>query len=338
MVQFFDLSEGRLRRNEDPTSPVEVYINPDDRERSHLIVEVGIDEHNLMSALDPNEVSRLEVEDNYVAIIYKKPKNYHERDQFTFKAFTVGVFYLKNRLIIIVSEEVTLFEEKFFTHLQTLTDVILKLLSEAINHFMMHLRVISMMTDELENRITTAMENQYLLNLFAISKSLVYYLNAIEANNTLIHKMKRNVQRLEFQERQVDVIEDVLIENTQCYRQAEIYSTILAGMMDARGTIVNNNMNVLIKQLTIINIIFLPINFIASVGGMSEYSMMTEYLDWRVSYALFMLAMVVIGYITYLMIKKLEFVGEPGVKRRVRSRSKSLLSWPPFELFTKRNL
>jgi magnesium transporter len=75
--------------------------------------------------------------------------------------------------------------------------------------------------------------------------------------------------------------------------------------MDARGTIVNNNMNVLLKNLTLINIVFLPLNLIASIGGMSEWSMMTQVLDWRVSYFLFSVGMVALGWITWLLMKKL---------------------------------
>jgi magnesium transporter len=72
--------------------------------------------------------------------------------------------------------------------------------------------------------------------------------------------------------------------------------------MDARGTLINNNMNVLLKNLTLINIIFLPLNLIASIGGMSEYSMMTRGIDWRLAYTLFSLAMVVLGLATWLII------------------------------------
>lgn len=64
-------------------------------------------------------------------------------------------------------------------------------------------------------------------------------------------------------------------------------------------------MNVLLKNLTLINIVFLPLNLIASIGGMSEWSMMTEGLDWRLSYTLFSLGMVVIGGVTWLLMKKL---------------------------------
>lgn len=305
MRQSYDIYAGKMKAS-DKDGPIVVFINPDESEKNFLTHDLGIDEHNIQSALDPNEVSRLEIEDNYTSIIYKKPKNYSANDQFTFKAFTVGVFLFKERLIVVANDDITLFEEKYFHHIESLADVLLRLISESINHFISHLRVISLIGDDLEAKITRAMENKHLLNLFSISKSLVYYLNAIEANTTIIAKMKRNFQKLEFGEKQVDFLEDIGIENYQCYRQAEIYSTVLGGLMDARGTIVNNNMNVLIKQLTIINIIFLPINVIASVGGMSEFSMMTGNVDWKISYSIFMIAMVLIGYLTYIVIKRLE--------------------------------
>jgi len=302
----YNINNGKIKQTDDKNSQIIVFENPNEYEKNILVNTYSIDEHNIQSALDPNEVSRLEFEDEYAAVIYKKPKNYSSQDEFTFKAFTVGVFYFKERIIIIIGESIILFEDKFFSKVETLSDVLLKLLNEAINHFMMHLRVINLITEELETKITKAMENKHLLNLFSISKSLVYYLNAIEANTTIISKMKRYSQKMDFGEKQLDFLEDIAIENYQCFRQAEIYTTVLGGLMDARGTIVNNNMNVLIKRLTIINIIFLPINVIASIGGMSEFSMMTEGLNWRVSYALFMAVMAVIGFLTYQFVKRLE--------------------------------
>jgi magnesium transporter len=53
----------------------------------------------------------------------------------------------------------------------------------------------------------------------------------------------------------------------------------------------NNSMNNLLRKLTLINVVFLPLNLIASIGGMSEFSMMTAGTPWWVSYPLFLLAM-----------------------------------------------
>jgi len=74
-------------------------------------------------------------------------------------------------------------------------------------------------------------------------------------------------------------------------------------LMDAIVGFVNINQNKVIKQLTIISIIFMPLNFLAGVGGMSEFSMMTHGIPWPVSYAIFSIGMVIIGWITYICLR-----------------------------------
>ena len=123
-------------------------------------------------------------------------------------------------------------------------------------------------------------------------------------NNVLL-RLSSHSTRLGFSEDNKEVFEDLLIENNQCYKQAEIYSSVLSGLMDARGSIVNNNMNQLIKNLTIINIIFLPLNVIAGIGGMSEYSVVTEGIPKWVSYGLFTLGLVAIGWLTLIFLKRM---------------------------------
>jgi magnesium transporter len=75
--------------------------------------------------------------------------------------------------------------------------------------------------------------------------------------------------------------------------------------MDARGTIVNNNVNVLLKNLTLINVIFLPLTLIASIGGMSEFGMMTQGVDWRISYALLVGGMALLGWATWVALVRI---------------------------------
>jgi magnesium transporter len=96
--------------------------------------------------------------------------------------------------------------------------------------------------------------------------------------------------------------------------------------MEARGSIVNNNMNVLLKNLTLINVVFLPLNLLASVGGMSEFTMMTGEERWFLAYPSLLVGMIALGWATYLLItRKLEKV--PVATRRrtfIRSFKKKL--------------
>lgn len=269
MLTEYCIINTKLVENNEGYPKVMVYTNPNEEEKRKIIDLYGIDEYTLNSSLDPNELSRLEFEGDYITFIFKSPKNYSGKDMLFFKASTLGVFQLENTMIIVTSDEFLTFDRKLFNKVISFQDMVLKLVYQSIYHFMEHLKVISMISDELENKINKSMENKYLLNLFTLEKSLIYYLNAIDSNGVLVRKLKNYSGKLSYSEENLELIDDILIENTQCYRQAEIYSNILAGMMDARASIVNNNLNLLMKKLTFITIgIMLP-NFVVSAFSMN---------------------------------------------------------------------
>jgi magnesium transporter len=193
------------------------------------------------------------------------------------------------------------FDEREFRKVGDVNDVLLAFLLSTVHHFVGHLRAIKQMSNELERKVTTSMENKYLLHMFSLSESLVYYLDALEGNAAALARLRTIAPQIGFDPRHLNALDDVILECAQAARLANIYSSVLSGLMDARGTIVNNNMNILLKNLTLINIVFLPLNLIASIGGMSEWSMMTEGLDWRLSYAIFTGAMLAIGWLTWVV-------------------------------------
>ena len=82
----------------------------------------------------------------------------------------------------------------------------------------------------------------------------------------------------------------------------EIYLSMLNNQM-ARAA---NNTNITVRRLTYITTIFMPLTLLASIGGMSEWSMITGTDNWKLSYPIFLVGMVVLGVITWLVLKWLE--------------------------------
>lgn len=269
MLKQLRIQDERLVESGATDGQVHVYIRPDEAEKRYLVDEVKLDEHTLNSALDPDEPSRLEFEPEHTALIFKRPRNYCSETEYLFKADSVGLYLFRDRLIIVLSEDVPLFEGRQFARVRDLHGVLLKVIYRRIFHFEEHLKVINKITEELEDEISTAMTNKNLLNLFTLEKSLVYYLNAISTNGKAIEKMRANAQRIGFSPENQEFLEDVLIENSQCYEQAAVYSQVLAGMMDARGTIVSNNLNVLMKTLNIIMLMLMLPTMVVSIFSMN---------------------------------------------------------------------
>lgn len=304
MVKEYRIHEGQLVPCEEMTGNIRIFINPDVVERNALENQFQISPHNISSALDPDEIGRLEFEEDHLMLILKNPKNYSSSDNFLFKVTSLGLFLFKDQLIIIVNNaETSILEGRQNLKIRTLHDVVLKVLNGTISHFLGHLKVISLLSDSLEQKISTSMENEHLLNMFTIEKSLIYYLNGINSNSVVIEKLKINAVKVGFSEDNIALLDDIMIENHQCNKQAEIYSNILTGLNDARGSIVNNNMNQLIKKLTILSVVFMPLNVLAGIGGMSEFSMMTQGIPWPVAYSIFSVGLGIVAAVTYLILR-----------------------------------
>ncbi|MGB9720150.1 MAG: magnesium transporter CorA family protein [bacterium] len=269
MLRHFEIVHNKIVETEKETAHIHYCINPDDSEKKLLVENYKIDEHTLVSALDPNELARLEFEPEHIAIILKRPKKYEARDQLLFKVPTVGIFVFKKFLIIVSAEDITLFDGKLFSNVSNLNELLLKIIYRSIHHFVDHLKVINLITDELEQKINRSMENRYLINMFSLEKSLVYYLDAIHSNSMLIEKIKHNATKFDLSQELLELIDDITIENNQCYEQAQNYSEILASLMDARASIVSNNLNILIKVLNIITILLMVPTMVVSVFSMN---------------------------------------------------------------------
>jgi magnesium transporter len=231
-----------------------VYAGPDDRDQQEIIQTFGLDPYELESALDPDEISRVEFAPLRVSVIWKRPKSAAlDRNQVRFDVASLGLFLHRDRLVVILGEDAVPFSAREFQGIGTMIDVLLRILLHTVHHYLGHLKVIKQLTVELGSKISTSMENRYLLQMVALSESLIYYQNAIEAN----------------------------------------------------GTVLTNNVNVLLKKLTLINVIFLPLTLIASIGGMSEFSMMTQGIDWKISYSLLTLGMILLGWATWVALVRI---------------------------------
>lgn len=269
MLRHLNLIDGKLVKSENGLGEVCVYIAPDEAERKFLIEQLKIDEHTLNSSLDPDEPSRLEFEPEHVAMIFKRPRRYGGEQSFLFKAASAGAFMFKDRLVVVEAEDAPVFEGRAFTKVQSIQDLLLRLIYRSISHFVEHIRGIDAISGELEQQIYVSMENKYLVNLFTLEKSLVYYLNAINSNGMLIEKLKNNAAKIGFSPENMELLDDILIENNQCRIQADIYSQVLASLMDARASIISNNLNIRIKALTLITIAIMLPTLIVSVFSMN---------------------------------------------------------------------
>ncbi|MCL9800157.1 magnesium transporter CorA family protein [Pseudomonas sp. rhizo66] len=291
MINSFALSHGALQRVERLDAEVMLFSNPDAAERDLLHSHFKVDEHALASALDPDEVSRIEFHPDHLFLIWKRPENYSGGGSLAFEVSSCGLLFAPGQLLVIATDDTPLHGLGTRQPLNTPLDVLLDLLFNNIHHYLGHLKVIKLVARELQQKFNASMQNQHLVQMFNLSESLIYYINALHSNGAVLTRLRNHAEKQHFGSEALGLIDDLIIENNQCYKQAEIYSTVFSGLIDARGNLMNNSMNNLLRKLTLINVVFLPLNLIASIGGMSEFSMMTAGTPWWISYPAFLAVM-----------------------------------------------
>jgi len=302
----YTFENGKIVETQDDDAPVLVFHDLALPERRYLIDALKIDEHTLGSALDPAELGRIEFEPEHVAIICKRPRRYRAEDNFLFKVTTSGLFLFADKLVIISEQDGLSFEGRLFSRVYSVKDVFLRMLYQTVIHFTEHLKVMNAICDDLESKVNKAMENKHLLHMFTIEKGLVYYLHAISSNGRVLEKIKANASKMDFSTEGQEYLDDLIIENSQCYEQANTHAQVLASLMDARASLVSNNLNVMMKNLNAIVISVAVPSFFAAVGGMSEFSMMVSPEHWLIAYPAFLIMMAGLGVLTYFIVKRLE--------------------------------
>jgi magnesium transporter len=300
----FALVEGRLREASPDAATVTVYANPSGPAQLQLLESLAIDEHTLASVLDPDEIARLEYDeaDSLTFIVWKRPSRVTAERPELLGLTSVGVFLQPGRLTIVTAGDAPLRDGD---KAESLQDVLLRIMAATVNEFLVELKTVKQTSRDISAELNKAIENRELLRMFNLSEGLVYHINAIDANGGVLRKLRVIAPRLGLDARDMELLEDIIIDNNQCSRQGQVFSTVLAGILDARGNLVNNNMNVLLKNLTIINVIFLPLGVIASIGGMSEFSMMLDdhAIDWRLGYPIFIAVLSALGLLLWLIVR-----------------------------------
>lgn len=302
-MKYFAIEGQNVQQVDSTAAPLLSAVSPSEADRTLIGTEFQLDEYDLASALDADEVPRLEGYPDRLFVIWKLPETATIAETVELGVSVTGICLAHNRLALIRNSGEFAFGDREFRAVRDVRDVMLALFLRTVHHFVGHLRVIRTMSQQIEAKITVSMENKHLLQMFSLSESLVYYLDAIEGNGAVLSRLRSVAGQYGFEPRHLELLDDIILENAQAGRQAQIFSSVLSGLMDARGSIVNNNMNVLLKNLTLINIVFLPLNLVASIGGMSEWTMMTQGMDWRLSYGILTLGMMVIGWATWALMR-----------------------------------
>lgn len=246
--------------------------NPTEEEIRVVTHSFDIPEEHVRAALDEEEKARLEIDDDIILVIIDVPIH-DENNRCSFTTVPLGIILLKDHILTVSTVKLSLIEEfvqgrikSFFTFKKT--RFILQILFRNSTYFLLYLKQIGRISDNIERQLKNNLRNQELMLLLELEKSLVYFTTSLKSNEAVLERMMRTEVVKRYPD-DLELLEDVIIETKQAIEMANIYSSILGSTRDAFSTVMSNNLNIVMKKLTSITIVFAIPTVVSGLWGMN---------------------------------------------------------------------
>jgi magnesium transporter len=276
MIQYFKNIDHQTIEVERPEHGTWVNVLPPlkHEEFSELSSGLEIPIDFLTDSLDIDERSRYEEQDNVRLIVIKTPtenNSFNDSDAF-YITIPICIILTHNQIVTVNSFENQAIKKflNTFRHRnpEKKTMIVLKIFEKIVQNFMEHLKEINQRRNILEQKLYLSSENEHLLQLMRIQKSLVYFVTALRSNEMLMMKLERT-NFLGVTEEEKEFLNDLIVDNSQALEMANIYTNILSSTLDAFASIIANNQNQVLKRLAVITIVLTFPVLIASIFGMN---------------------------------------------------------------------
>jgi len=276
--------------------------SPSPEEVKKVLDKFELPEDFITDLQDADENSRLEWEGSTMLIILRVPLYYkHRSASVSFATAPLGIVATQDKLITVSfydSEVLTQYlDGKHRPFNITQQSFLLNINLRTAIYYLKFLKEINRRTTQIENELHQSMRNKELIRLLRMEKSLVFFNTSLKSNEIILERMQRS-RWLHNDPDAEDLIDDVIIENKQAIEMANIYSSILSGMMDAFASIISNNLNVVMKFLTSITIILALPTLIASIYGMNVH---LPFQDHSYAFAIVMGLSIVLSIVLVLI-------------------------------------
>ena len=245
---------------------------PTDDDQRELEEKYRIPDYFMSDISDTDERARYEYDDGWMLIILRIPYVKEIRSRTPYTTVPLGIIHKRDVTITVCYYETNVmidflsFCQKRGGGFTDYVDMTFRLFLSAAVWYLKRLKQINALIEKAKHNLDHEVNNESLIGLSRLQDSLTYFITSIRGNENLLQKLKF---KLQVDELDADLIEDVGIEMTQARETTNIYSDILESTMDTYSSIINNNMNTTMRTLTSLNIVLMAPTLISSIYGMN---------------------------------------------------------------------
>ena len=272
MKTFWNYTGGLTTINEwQPNCWIQVTC-PTEEDQLYLENEFKIPDYFMPDISDTDERARYEYDDGWMLIILRIPYVKEIRSRTPYTTVPLGIIHKRDVTITVCYYETNMmidfvsFQQKRGEGFSDYVDMTFRLFLSSAVWYLKRLKQINGLIEKAKRNLDREVNNESLIGLSRLQDSLTYFITSIRGNETLLSKLKF---KLQIDELDADLIEDVNIEMSQARETTNIYSNILESTMDTYSSIINNNMNTVMRTLTSVSILMMFPTLIASLFGMN---------------------------------------------------------------------
>lgn len=262
-------------------------VEPDREEIEELMEQYNLPEDFIRDPLDSEESARIEYDEDtgYSLIIVDLPiVSSTNRRVLSFVTIPLGIVIGKGIILTICDAENEFLENyarQDNVNLKYHSRFALDILLTISNHYNRNLRLLNKSRIRIERELKNNITNRQLYKLMEVEKSLVYFLAALKGNDTIIKKLFRLPAIKRFEEDK-DLLEDLVIENNQAIETTELYTSILESITTSYSSLLSNEMNNIMKTLTLFTVLLTLPTLVFSFFGMNVPLPIDDksYLSW----------------------------------------------------------
>ena len=277
MIEFYRSIEGKVCKVDECISGCWVsVINPTETEISRIEEDLKIERDYIRAALDEEEPSRIESDDGVTLIVVDYPVAEQDNDPdrtLLYSTMPMSIIITDNNVITVSAKQNPVVDEIAKGVLKGIrtnykTNFVFTILLRIATRYLQYLKQIDKISNYVEGKMYLSMKNKGLIQLLGLEKSLVYFSTSLKANEAVLEKLMRG-RYIKLYEEDTDLLDDVIIEVKQAIEMTNIYSNNLNGTMDTFASIISNNLNIVMKRMTILTIIIAVPTIVFSFYGMN---------------------------------------------------------------------
>ena len=246
--------------------------SPTAEEAAQVAELLGIDQDDMLAAIDPEEKARVQTEDDYTLIVVDIPVREERHREQAYNTIPLGIILTEDNVVTVCSEETSVLSSFHNARIRDLSTenklgFVYRIMLRIAMRYQQVLANIDHERMEFEERIEEVEDESDLIRLHELESTLVYFSRSLRGNATVLSRLTRYGHLHQPEDR--DILDDAIMENQQAIEMAQIYREIIDGTRQLVSSLMDSRLNSVMERLTSLTIILSIPTVISGAYGMN---------------------------------------------------------------------